>query len=180
MPVRSTTNALRSRAVAEVTRAWAWPAAGLLLATAFATLVMPARAPRYDIDVPPPDGSETYAEVLPMVIAGERRRLQVMVSGSADVHGARAEYGGRAVIDVVHAPSPGALDAFVRQSLESRLVAYHRRRIGRASGAWELHGQGDKGRFYGWQNRDWLFVIEASDDEAFEEAVDGFAYIRRE
>ena len=160
--------------------AWAWPAAAALLGAAILVAFLTPRTPRYDIDVAPPHGRETYAEVLPATIAGYPRALRVIATGSPDVHGARADYGGRVVIDVVHAPSPGALDAFVRRSLEPRLAGYERRSSSHASGTWELQGHGGDGRLHGWQNRDWLFVIEATDDEAFEEAVDRFAFIRRE
>jgi hypothetical protein len=178
MHVRSAMAMARSGDAYGARRAWAWPAAGLLLALALLALL--SDAPRYDIDFTPPDGKETYAEVLPSVIAGRQRTLQVMATGFADVHGARADYGGRALIDVVHAPSPGALDGYVRRSIEPRLAAYDRRTSGRESGAWVLQGRGRAGRFYAWQNRDWLFVIEAADEVAFDEAVDRFGYIRRE
>jgi len=134
----------------------------------------------YRTDVPPPTGKETYAQVMPASIGEEPMEIQPLPLDGDRLHGARARYGSRASIEIVQARSPDHLDAYVAEHVRPRLEGYESRASAKINGRWSLRGNGDDGRLYGWQNQNWLFVIEAASDELFDEAVDRFAYIRRD
>jgi hypothetical protein len=134
----------------------------------------------YRTDLPPPTGKETYAQVMPASIGDEPMEIQPLPLDADRFHGARARYGSGASIEIVQARLPDHLDAYVAEHLRPRLQTYEARASAKINGRWSLRGNGENGRLYGWQNQNWLFVIEAASDELFDEAVDRFAYIRRE
>lgn len=131
-------------------------------------------------DIAPPTGKETYAQVMPVSIGDEPVEIQPLPLDGDRYHGARARYGNRAAIDIVQARSPDLLDAYVADHLRPRLERYGTRASAKINGRWSLRGNGDSGRLFGWQNQNWLFVIEAANDQLFHEAVDRFAYISRD
>ncbi len=135
----------------------------------------------FDINLPPPSGQETYAEVLPGRIAGIDAAISAWPSEDGKVRGARARYGDRATVEIVRSEGAEALDKHVQAQVQPRLSGYKRNTGGKKAGRWRLCGhqiQGG-GRLYAWQSGDWMFVIEAASDEVFDEVVDRFAYIRR-
>lgn len=142
--------------------------------------MMSAHESRYDTRVPVPSGRETYAEVTPVTVAGIERDFESWPGRHANIHGARVRYGDVARIDIARLPSPEVLDQFVRAEIEPRLQGYSRQDSDRGPSGWRLRGSNAHGaRLYGWQNQDWLFVIEAISQPVFDEVVDKFTYIRR-
>jgi len=93
-------------------------------------------------------------------------------------HGVRARYGEVATVEIVQVHALGDVDGYIERHLAPRLERYRHRASGKVDDRWQSRASGP-GRLYGWQNGNWLFVIEATDDRLFDEAVDGFAYIRR-
>jgi hypothetical protein len=153
---------------------WGAGLAGIGVLTALSGLFQQG----YRTDFPPPTGTETYAQVLPASIGGEPMAIRPLQLGER-YRGARAEYGGAAAIEIVQVANQADLDRYVRSRVRPRLDVYGQRASGKVDGIWALSGRGDAGRLYGWQNQQWLFVIEARSDALFEEAVDRFAYISR-
>ena len=133
----------------------------------------------YNTDFPPPNGKETYAEVLPPSLGGEAMAIQPLQLDAKRFHGARAHYGDAVSVEIVEVRSAADLDAFVEENIKPRLASYSNRVSGKFNGVWSLRGRGASGRLHAWQNHNWLFVIEAANDGLFEEAVDRFAYISR-
>lgn len=133
----------------------------------------------YNTDLPPPNGKETYAEVLPPSLGGQTMAIQHMQLDAARFHGARAHYGDAVSVEIVEVRSATDLDTYVRQNIKPRLAKYPNRSSGKFNGVWSLRGSGATGRMHAWQNHNWLFVIEATNDALFEETVDHFAYINR-
>lgn len=142
-------------------------------------LLLSACGSGYNTDVPPPTGKETYAEVMPPSIGGEVAEIQPLPLDKKRYHGARAKYGTAASLEIVEVRSPADLDSYVNEHIKPRLDGYSNRVSGKFNGVWSLRGSGKTGRLQGWQNRNWLFVIEASNDQLFEEVVDRFAFISR-
>jgi len=132
----------------------------------------------YVTDFPPPNGRETYAEVMPARIAGFDAQITALPVDGGRYRGARARYGDLAKVDIVQTDTPGDLDAYVADYIRPRLAAYDRRVDGKVDGLWRLQGSGE-GRLYAWQNGRWLFLIEARSNAAFDEVVHQFAFIRR-
>ncbi len=150
---------------------------GMTMPVAIA-LSLPSNDDMIETNLPPPSGRETYRELLPALIGGEPPTIRTLPPGSGLV-GARAVYGMHASIDIVLATRASDLDAFVREHVRARLEAYETRSSGKIDGIWKLRGHGRAGRLHGWQNRLWLFVIEARDDALFDEVVDRFAFVER-
>lgn len=159
--------------------AWSRTLALAGVATLIAALIIAALSVRggYITDLPPPSGRETYAEVMPARVAGLDAQISAWPPDSTVLRGARARYGTQAKLEIVHAGSVAALDAYVEQQVRPRLADYARRIDGRVDGRWQLHGRGE-GRLFAWQNDTWLFLIQAQSDEVFDEVVERFAYIR--
>ena len=133
----------------------------------------------YDIDVAPPTGKETYAEVMPASVGGQAVEVQPLLLDERRYHGARGRYGNRASVEIIEVRSLGDLDSYVNEHIKPRLDGYPDRVSGKFNGVWSLRGRSKTGRFHGWQNHHWLFVIEASDEAAFEEAISRFRFVRR-
>ncbi len=153
----------------------------LLLTGWLLMLALSERAPRYETRLPVPSGRETYAEVTPVTIAGIERDFEALPGRFGDIQGTRIRYGDVARIDIVHLPSMATLDRFVVDEVQPRLLRYERRDSEHGPGGWRIEGGADIGaRLYAWQNQDWLFVIEAESQSAFDEIVDQFIYIRRQ
>lgn len=130
------------------------------------------------MDLPPPSGRWTYAEVMPARIAGFDAEITTLPLDDARYRGARARYGGLSKVEIVQADASGDLDAYVADHVRPRLAAYGRRSDGKVEGRWLAEGRGD-GCLHARQNGNWLFLIEARSDAMFDEAVERFAYIRR-
>ncbi len=133
----------------------------------------------YDTNFPPPTGKETYTQVMPISIGGKAVEIQPLPLDESRYHGARAQYGNAASVEIVEVRSATDLDAYVSEHIKPRLDGYSNRVSGKFNGTWSLRGSGKTGRLHAWQNRNWLFVIQASNDKLFEEVVDHFAYISR-
>ncbi len=133
----------------------------------------------YNTDLPPPSGDETYAEVMPASIAGQDAVILPLSLDKARYQGARARYGNAASVEIIRVRSADDLDAYVNEHIKPRLDGYTNRVSGKFNGVWSLRGNDKFGRMQSWQNHNWLFLIEASSDESFEEVVDRFAYINR-
>ena len=133
----------------------------------------------YDTDLPPPTGKETYAEVLPASVGGQAVEVQPLRLDDRRYHGARGRYGNRASVEIIEVRSLRDLDSYVNEHIKPRLDGYSDRVSGKFNGVWSLRGRSKTGRFHGWQNHHWLFVIEASDEAAFEEAISRFRFVRR-
>lgn len=142
-------------------------------------LTLATRGDGYRTDLPPPTGKETYAQVMPASIGGESMEIEPLLLDGDRYHGARARYGQGATIEIVQANSVSDLDAYVVERVKARLDRYPNRASAKINGRWSLRGSGESGRLHGWQNRNWLFVIEAANDDLFDEVVDRFAYISR-
>lgn len=142
-------------------------------------LLMHACTSSYNTDVPPPTGKETYAQVMPTSIGGQAVEMRPLPLDKSRYHGARAQYGGAARVEIIEVLSRTDLDAYVSEHIKPRLDGYSNRVSGKFNGAWSLRASGKTGRLHAWQNHNWLFVIEASNDKLFDEVVDHFAYIRR-
>lgn len=153
---------------------------GFLAAPIVLAIVVSALSHRDGLvtDLPPPTGKETYGQVMPASIGGEPAVIRPLQIGES-LHGARAEYGTGATIEIIQATALADLDGFVDRELKPRLDAYESRVSGKFDGVWSVRGQGRTGRLYGWQNRQWLFVIEARTQALFDEVVDRFAFIER-
>lgn len=142
-------------------------------------LLLQACSSGYNTELPPPTGDETYAEVMPASIGGQAAEIQPLPLDKKRYHGARARYGTAASVEIVEVRSAADVDAYVGEHIKPRLDGYSNRVSGKFNGVWSLRGSGKSGRLQGWQNRNWLFVIEASNDQLFEEVVDRFTYISR-
>ena len=154
-------------------RLFSWPIGLALL------LSLHACSSGYDTDLPPPTGKETYAEVMPASIAGQAAVIQQLPLDKKHYNGALARYGNVASVEVVEVRSAADLDAYVNEHIKPRLDGYSSRVSGKFNDVWSLRGSGKSGRLHSWQNGHWLFLIEATSDESFEEVVDHFAYIKR-
>ncbi len=130
------------------------------------------------VDLPPPTGRETIAEVLPVQIAGTDADIRTVELADGRLRVVRATYGVHGLIEIARSPVPADLSVYladhVRPSLE---------RLGMplrlASDGAFVSASGEHGRALAWQNRGWLFVVAAESHEAFEEMIDRFAYIER-
>lgn len=153
----------------------------LLVLSFMASIVMSLLrdSPEFNIDLPSPTGRETYAQVMPASIGGQSMTIHPLPDDAHRFHGIRAEYGIGAAIEIGQAQSQQDLDSHVDTQLRQRLAAYASRHSGKIEGRWRLSGSGEQGRFFGWQNDTWLFVIEASDQQLFDEIVEKFAFIDR-
>lgn len=134
------------------------------------------RGPGYDTDVPPPSGRETYSEVFPADLGGLEVRISALPLDASRYHGAVARYGELARIEIVGVDDPADLDEYAKRHVRPLLSAYPNRNDAKVDGRWLLEGRGN-GRLYAWQNANWLFLIEARTDGAFDEAVQRFAWI---
>ena len=142
-------------------------------------LLLGACASGYKTDFPPPNGKETYAEVMPPSLGGQAMAIEPLQLDAQHFHGARARYGDAVSVEIVEVRSAADLNAYVEQHIKPRLARYSNRVSGKFNGVWSLRGSGRSGRLHAWQNHNWMFVIEATDDALFEETVDHFAYISR-
>lgn len=133
----------------------------------------------YDTDLPPPSGRETFVQVLPAAVSGYLREVEAVDLDGGRYRGARARYGAVATVEIVLSRQPADIDPYVQQHLRPRLQRYLWRFAGKVDGRWGLRGDGPSGRFHGWQNQNWLFVIQAENVAAFNEVVDQFAFIER-
>lgn len=142
-------------------------------------LLMNACTSSYNTDVPPPTGKEIYTQVMPTSVGGQAVEIQPLPLDKKRYHGARAQYGDAASVEIIEVRSPSDLDAYVTEHIKPRLAGYSNGVTGKINGKWSLRGSGKHGRLHAWQNHNWLFVIQASNDKFFDEVVDHFAYIRR-
>lgn len=154
-------------------RLFSWPIGLALL------LVLQGCASGYNTDLPPPAGDETYADVMPDSIGGQAAVILPLPLDKNRYIGARARYGNAASVEIIKVRSVEDLDAYVKEHIKPRLDGYTNRVSGKFNGVWSLRGNDKFGRLQSWQNHNWLFLIEASSDESFEEVVDHFAYINR-
>ncbi|WP_138088227.1 hypothetical protein [Phragmitibacter flavus] len=134
----------------------------------------------YKTDVPPPSGKETYKEILPAEIGGVAVDGKKLELDASRYQGVAASYGAGAKLTVLQCKDQAALDEYVKGTVVPGLEEFGSRSSGKFNGVWSLKGSGKTGRIYGWQNGNWLFVIQASNDELFDEVVDKFAYISKE
>jgi len=133
----------------------------------------------YDTAIAPPTGEETYAATFPTEIGGTAAEISRLELDPALYGGATATYGSGASLTILRVQTEEAMDAYVNDRLLPRLESYSTRSSGKFNGAWSLRGKGKNGRLYGWQNRAWLFVIEAANDAIFDEAVEKHPYISK-
>lgn len=172
-PVRAWADACR-------VRRWCGAVVGSVLVVLLLIQAIPERSQHYDTYVPVPTGRETYAEVTPVTVAGIEREFEALPGRNGGIRGTRIRYGDAARIDIARLPSQALLDRYVIDEVEPRLVRYERRTSDHGAGGWRIEGSDAAGgRLYGWQNQNWLFVIEAVSQTAFDEVVDQFTYIRR-
>ena len=133
----------------------------------------------YSTDFPPPSGNETYAEVMPASIGDQAAVILPLPLDKNRYNGARARYGSLASVEIIKVRSAEDMDAYVKEHIKPRLDGYTHRVSGKFNGVWSLRGNDKFGRLQSWQNHNWLFLIEATSDESFEEVVENFAYIQR-
>lgn len=151
----------------------------LLLMLLSGMLACQARRVDFDVDLPPPTGHETYAEVLPAQIGGSDAAIEDLQLLGGRLRGVRASYGSRAVIEIMQSPVAADLDVYATGPMRERLASFGTASGGKTGGRWLLSVAGNGGQALAWQNRDWLFLLAGSDQAAFDEAIDKFAYIRR-
>lgn len=179
----------RPKPVARTVRSWFGPVGSLMrgvrgwlpamVALLVLLVVLRGTAPIYDTRLPPPTGRETYAEVTPVAVAGAERAFEPIAGLGDGAQGARVRYGDKALLEIARLPSQHAIDRYVATELQPRLQRYEWHDSHRAIDGWQFRADGAIGRLYGWQNQDWLFVIEAVSEAVLNEIVDQFAYIRR-
>ncbi len=145
-----------------------------------ALLLLSACGGGYKTDFAPPTGEETYAETFPADIAGTPMKLEPLDLDPARYRGAVATYGPGVSLTIVQCADQEAVDAFVNDRLRPGLKRFSNRSSGKFNGFWSLRGRAGEERLHGWQNRNWLFVIEAPGEALFDEAVEKHPYIGKE
>lgn len=157
-----------------------WVAVAMMVALSLVGLpACRSSSDAFDIDVPPPTGRETYAEVLPAQLGGADADIETLQLVGGRLHGIRASYAGKVLIEIVQSPVAADLDGYADNLLRRQLAAYGTVFGGKTQGRWLLTVAGGGGRALAWQNRDWMFLLAGSDQAAFDEAVEKFAFIGR-
>ena len=133
----------------------------------------------YRTDFPPPTGKETYREILPADVGGAAVEVAQLQLDAGHYHGAKATYGAKASIVILEVKDQDSLDKYVNEMVKTELEKYNNRMSGKFNGVWSLRGTGNPGRIYGWQNRSWFFLIQAADDQLFDEVVSKLPYISK-
>ncbi len=133
----------------------------------------------YNTAYPPPKNETTYKEILPEEIGGEAVSGEQLPLDPASYRGLKATYGTGASITVLQCKDQDAMDRYLKDTVVPSLEGYGSRSSGKFNGVWSVRGKGANGRIQGWQNQSWFFLIEASNDKLFDEAVEKFPYISR-
>ncbi len=149
-----------------------------LLAIVATLCACQAQRDEFLVDLPPPTGRETIAEVLPAQIAGRDADIRTEEMAGGRLRVVRASYGEHGMIEIVRSPVLADLSTYLADHVRPDLE-----RLGMplrlASDGAFVSAKGDRGRALAWQNRGWLFVVVAESHEAFDEMVDRFAFIDR-
>jgi len=158
----------------------AFASKGALLAISILlSIVFGSRDPRYITDTSPPTGRETYAEVMPATVAGQPRLLHHLPAGEPRYRAVRATYGAHASLDIVQSREGADWVAYIEAHIVPRLAAF--KPIQRRDGTrWRWHGRNGEARILAWRSGDWLFVIEAVDQDTFDELTHQFRFVRHE
>lgn len=169
-----------TRSSATVSSSRGLRAAGLSALLAGAVLAVPACTGRggYDTALPPPSGDEPVARALPLRIGGEVRRIEPLAAADGVVRGVRARYGALATVELLRAEDPALRMAWFEAAVRPRLARLGVVGSGVADGRWQAMAT-DGPRLLAWRNRDWLFLIEASDAWLFDEVVDRLPWVAR-
>lgn len=133
----------------------------------------------YRTDFPPPTGKETYREILPADVGGASGQVAQLQLDAEHYHGAKATYGTNASITILQVKDQDSLDKYVNDTVKTELEKYNNRVSGKFNGVWSLRGSGTPGRIHGWQNKGWFFLIQAANDQLFDEVVSKLPYISK-
>ncbi|MEP2777382.1 MAG: hypothetical protein ABJQ29_00900 [Luteolibacter sp.] len=133
----------------------------------------------YETGFSPPTGDEKYSEIFPDQVGGASAEIQPLDLDNQLYKGAIASYGTGVSVIALLCKDQDALDDYVKTTGVPKLEDYNSRSSAKVNGVWRFRGNGSKGRTYGWQNGAWVFVIAATDDTLFDEAVSKFPYISK-
>lgn len=154
----------------------------VVIAAAMVAIPMFAGGADYNTDFSPPSGIDAIA--WPDTIGGsavevqglEPAQLAEMRLVGSGLFGATARYGQNASVTVIQTGNQDLLDAYV-ETVRPRLEGYSNRSSGKLNGAWWIRGSGTPGRLYGWQRQNWFYLVQAANDDLFDEVVEKLPYI---
>jgi|GEM_PF-7026709 len=150
-----------------------------LILTCSTVALLTSCGDNYEINFPPPKPEVTYREILPVEVGGNPVKGQALSLDQKQYKGIMAVYGTDASLILVQCKDQDAMDSYVKNTVLPRLEDFGSRSSAKIKGVWGLKASGKMGRVYGWQNSNWLFIIQAANDKIFDEAVSKFAFISK-
>lgn len=135
----------------------------------------------FNTNFPPPGTGIKIGEIYPKQVRGiEPEFSYLKFSDVRSTFGHKAVYGDIAEIQSIQTAPNGSLDSIFKENIIDSYFSedFQTKASGNYDGAWVARGtKSDGKRFYAWSHENWIYFIQAKDDEIFEEIVREFPYI---
>jgi hypothetical protein len=134
----------------------------------------------YNTDFAPPDPKAKLGDVYPERIHGLTREIQPIKFAdkkftAASAYGSVAHYGTNQ-IRALQFKNTSLLDLYFKENIVPETSHLSTRFSGKINGRWSARGS-NPGKYFAWQNANWILVIQADSEQIFDEIVRNFPFI---
>jgi hypothetical protein len=134
----------------------------------------------YNTNFPPPSQEAKPEDSFPEKLGEYPRQMTQLKIAEPNV-GFESSYGnGKIIIDIIHTDSNSVADDYFKNSVVPNFDAMSSHSRAQVNGQWYASGKDGNGRvWYGWVNQNWVFVVNAADQDSFDLFLKNFKYISK-
>jgi len=132
----------------------------------------------YNTEFPPPETKTTLAEIFMPEFQGQQKKIEKLQLDPSKYVGFVTSYGNKAKISLIRSRSFEMSNEYFKSKVVPVIDKFPNHSRAQVNGRWFAKGSDKSGdHWYGWVNKDVVFILQADSKQTLDELVDAFPYI---